>query len=459
MPDNNNLSTIKNVYFIGIGGVSMSSLALILKSLGKSVSGYDFKHSEITDMLEQNGVHIDYTASDADLSGCDTVVFTAAISEDDPVYKAAIAQNKRILSRAELLGMVTGGYRMSIGVAGTHGKSTTTGFLAQILLESDSDATILAGAALPALGGMYRVGGGDIAAFEACEYKNSYHHMHPTVKVVLNCELDHVDFFKNLDAVIDSFTTYLNIPGSGGVNIGVVNLDNKNAVKAAELSNADVRYFSIENKNADFYAQNIDISTGFAKFDLFSKEQGFLFKAELCVPGLHNVSNAVAAALAAHVCGIDIKAIQKGLCEFTGVKRRFERIGTLPCGALVIDDYAHHPDEIRATLSAAKKVAKGRVICVFQPHTYSRTKALLGNFASALSDCDKVICAKIYPAREKDIFNISSADLAELIPNAECMDSFSEIAAYIQNNAQPDDMIITMGAGDIYKVSDYLLFA
>lgn len=190
MPDNNNLSTIKNVYFIGIGGVSMSSLALILKSLGKSVSGYDFKHSEITDMLEQNGVHIDYTASDADLSGCDTVVFTAAISEDDPVYKAAIAQNKRILSRAELLGMVTGGYRMSIGVAGTHGKSTTTGFLAQILLESDSDATILAGAALPALGGMYRVGGGDIAAFEACEYKNSYHHMHPTVKVVLNCELD-----------------------------------------------------------------------------------------------------------------------------------------------------------------------------------------------------------------------------------------------------------------------------
>lgn len=458
MPDSVSLKNIGSVYFIGIGGVSMSSLALILKSFGNCVSGYDMKQSEITDMLKANGIHIDFSQQNANLDGFDTVVYTAAVKDDDAILCLARSLKKNILSRAELLGMITGGYERSIGVAGTHGKSTTTGFVSQILLEAQTDATILSGASLPALGGMYRVGNGDIAAFEACEYKNSYHHMHPTVKVVLNCELDHVDFFNGIEDVVDSFTKYLDMPGKNGVNIGVVNADNANAVKAAKASKACIKYFSIAHE-ASLYARNIDLSTGFASFELMSKENGAVGKIQLCVPGLHNVSNAVAAALAAHMCGIDNAAIVKGLCSFTGVKRRFEKVGVLPCGAVVIDDYAHHPDEIRVTLSAAKKVSKGRVICIFQPHTFSRTKALLDDFASVLSDCDKVVLAKIYPAREPDIFNISSDDLAAKIPGAVYIESFSDIASYVQSQARENDMIITMGAGDVCKISDYFLFA
>ncbi len=450
------LDSINSIYFIGIGGVSMSSLAFILKNLGKNVSGYDMKSTEMTDLLEKAGIPVDFEQKTNKIDPCDTVVFTAAIKEDDKLLLYAAKNKKSILTRAELLGMITENYNHSIGVSGTHGKSTTTGFVTQILLSANSDATILSGAGLPVLGGMYRVGNGEVAAFEACEYKNSYHHMHPTVKVVLNCELDHVDFFHGIDDIVNSFTTYLNIPGKNGKNFAAVNADNANAVKAAKASSADVKYFSIANK-ADMYAKNIDLSSGFGEYDLVIAD-GRSARVKLSVPGMHNVSNSVGAALACSLCGIDFESIVKGLSEFTGVKRRFEKIGTLPCGTVVIDDYAHHPDEIRVTLETAKKICRGKVICIFQPHTYSRTKALMEDFASVLSICDKAILSKIYPAREPDTFGVSSADLAARISGAECFDSFSEIASYVQSIAGSDDMIITMGAGDVYKISDYFLF-
>ncbi len=451
--------TFKSVYFIGIGGVSMSSLALILKKDGKEVRGYDMKPSETTALLENNGICVDYDVNISNISACDTVVYTAAIKQDDTMLVFARNSGKNILTRAELLGMITGGYDNSIGVSGTHGKSTTTGFMTQVLLCANSDATILSGAGLPALNGsLYRVGNGNIAAFEACEYQNSYHHMHPTIKIVLNCEHDHVDFFPTLDDVLDSFTTYLNIPGKNGVNIGIINADNDNAVKAARASSADLRFYSVKN-TADVYACNIDLSDGYGKFDLMTSKDGFLGRVELSVPGIHNISNAVAAATAALECSVDKESIIRGLGEFSGVKRRFERVGVLPGGAVVIDDYAHHPDEIAVTLAAARKVAKGRVICIFQPHTYSRTKALLGDFAKVLSSCNLAVLAPIYAAREQDVYGVSSNDLAGLIPGAKCFQSFGEIASYAQGVAVDGDLVITMGAGDIYKVSDYFLFA
>lgn len=445
------LSDLKSVYFMGIGGVSMSSLALILKERGVLVSGYDFKKSEVTMSLEEKGIAVHYSYDEICTDGVQAVVYTAAISENDPVIAKARENGLAILSRAELLGEIIKGYRHSIGVAGTHGKSTTTGFLAQIMLEAKNDSTILGGAVIPSLGSTYRIGGGNTAVFEACEYKNSYHSMIPTVKVVLNAELDHVDFFGNIDNVISSFGRYMNEPGPNGENIAVVNLDCENAVKAAEGTAAVKKYFSLDKKT-DIYAENLVMKNGYARFDVCESENGKLFSLNLSVPGIHNASNALAAVCAAKCCGVEDKYIKSGIEKFTGVKRRFEKLGTHTSGAVIVDDYAHHPDEIAATLKSARAVAAGRVICVFQPHTYSRTKALLKEFAASLSLADVVILAPIYAARETDTLGVSSADVASLIDGGISLNSFEEIKRKLEETAMPNDMIITMGAGDINKL-------
>lgn len=448
MPQTINLSTIENVYFAGIGGVSMSSLALILKSENKAVSGYDFKESNVTLMLEEKGIPVHYCYNDVCLDGVDTVVYTAAIKDDDPVLIMARERKIRLITRAELLGAITSKYLHSVGVSGTHGKSTTTGMLAEIMLKAQNDSTVLGGAVIPSLGSTYRIGNGENVVFEACEYKNSYHSMYPTIKVILNVELDHVDFFGNLENVIASFRKYIDTPGLNGENIAVVNLDCANAVESAKNTAARVIYFST-NKEADIYAKNIDLSTGYGSFDVYARGGKKLFSATLSVPGIHNVANALAAVSAALCCNVDLLAIKDGIEAFGGVKRRFEKIGSHPTGALIIDDYAHHPDEITATLKSAGIVAKGKVICVFQPHTYSRTKALLNDFAASLSLADKVILAPIYPARETDTLGVSSRSIACLIDGAESFDSFEEIREHLLKTAAKDDLIITMGAGDI----------
>ena len=444
------LSQMKNVYFAGIGGISMSSLALILKNKGISVSGYDFKESETTKMLENKGIRIDYTYETADFPEADTVVYTAALKADDPILVKARERELNIFTRAELLGAITSDYKHSVGVAGTHGKSSTTGFLAEICLAADNDSTILAGAVMPSVGSTFTVGGGDCAVFEACEYKNSYHSMQPTIKTILNVELDHVDFFGNIENVIESFRKYIAKPGKNGENIAVINLDSKNAVEAAKNTGAEVKYFSLTQKT-DYYATGIDLSDGYGEFDIM-KGENLLCHVKLSVPGIHNVSNALAAAASADLCSIEAGAIKAGLERFIGVKRRFEKVKELSCGAVVIDDYAHHPDEIETTLNSAKKVARGRVICIFQPHTYSRTKALFCDFVKALSIADKVLLAPIYAARETDTLGISSDDVAAKICGAESLYSFEQLRERAQELAQKGDMIITMGAGDIYKV-------
>lgn len=450
MSANCDLSNMKKVYFAGIGGISMSSLALILKNRGVDVSGYDFKISETTKMLEKSGIKVDYTYEDVSLCDVDSLVYTAALTEDNPILVKAKEMGIDIFSRAELLGAVTSGYKHSVGVAGTHGKSSTTGFLCEICLAAKNDSTILAGAVMPSVGSTYKVGNGDCAVFEACEYKNSYHSMNPTIKVVLNVELDHVDFFGNIENVKASFRKYIDKPGKNGENIAIINKDSANAVEAAEGTSADVKYFSVTQKTS-FWAKNIDLSDGYGEFEIMN-EDDFLCHVKLSVPGLHNVSNAVAAAAAAIMCDINPCAIKTGLEAFCGVKRRFEKVKTLENGAVVIDDYAHHPDEIAVTLKSAKSVARGKVICIFQPHTYSRTKALLCDFAKALSIADKVLLAPIYPARETDTLGISSNDIAHLVDGAECIDDFSALAQRASALSENGDIVITMGAGDVYKV-------
>ena len=444
------LSQMKNVYFAGIGGISMSSLALILKNKGISVSGYDFKESETTKMLEEKGIRVDYTYEDATFPDADTVVYTAALKTDDPILVEARSRGLDIFTRAELLGAITSDYKHSVGVAGTHGKSSTTGLLAEICLAANNDGTILAGAVMPSVGSTYTVGKGDCAVFEACEYKNSYHSMWPTIKAILNVELDHVDFFGNIENVIESFRKYIEKPGKNGENIAVVNLDNQNAVKAAQNTGADVKYFSLKEKT-DFWAKDIDLSDGYGEFDIMKGEE-LLCHVKLSIPGVHNVANALAAAACAVCCEIDAEAIKSGLERFVGVKRRFEKVEMLTSGAVVIDDYAHHPDEIRTTLNSAKSIAKGKVICIFQPHTYSRTKALFSDFVSALSIADKVLMAPIYPARETDSLGMSSDLVAKEIENAESLCGFDELKRRAIELAKNGDIVITMGAGDVYKI-------
>lgn len=459
LSENKSLSSLGRVYFVGIGGVSMSSLALILKQTGVFVCGYDFKHSENTDLLEQKDIPVYYDTQGEHFASFDTYVYTAAIGFDNPILAYAVQEGKNILTRAELLGLVTREYKYSIGVSGTHGKSSTTGFISHIFDACDCDGTVLAGAKIPSLNSTYRIGKGNLAVFEACEYKNSYHYMNPSVRVVLNCELDHVDFFENLDNVISSFEKYITTNQAEKENFAVINLDCDSCVKAASTAKekgVDVKYFSLYHP-CDLYAQNIDLSDGYGEFDIMTKDV-FLCHVKLSVPGLHNISNALAAALACYVCGIDAHSIQKGLSSFGGVKRRFEKKGYLKSGALVVDDYAHHPDEIKATLTAAKLVTKGRIICVFQPHTYSRTKALLDEFAKTLSIADKVVLADIYAARETNTYGVCSMGLCEKIEGSEYFDTFEKIADFVQDFSNKDDLVLTMGAGDIYKVFDGRLF-
>ena len=450
MPAVCNLSKMKKVYFAGIGGISMSALAMLLKGRGVEVCGYDGKPSDTTERLINEGIPVYYSCDEVNYDGFDTLVYTAALKEDNPLIVKAKQEGLCVLTRAELLGAITGDFKHSVGVAGTHGKSTTTGFLAEIMLCADNDSTILAGAVIPRINSTYKSGSGDVAVFEACEYKNSYHSMRPTIKVVLNAELDHVDFFGNLENVILSFRQYIDTPGNNGENISVINLDSENAVEAAKYTGSLIKYYSVKQK-ADVYAENIDLSDGFGKFDIMENGEKML-TVKLAVPGIHNVSNALAAFCAARCCEIPIESIAKGLESFGGVKRRFERKGTTAKGAWIVDDYAHHPDEITVTLNSAKKITKGKVICIFQPHTYSRTAAFVKEFALALSIADKVLLAPIYAARETNTFGISSEDIAKLIDGGETLQSFEELKERAESLADNGDIVITMGSGDVYKV-------
>lgn len=453
------LSKYKKIHCIGIGGIGLSAIAEILLSRGYEVSGSDMKESGETTRLAGKGarVFIGHRAENADQA--DLLVYSSAVGRDNPEMKRAEERGIPILSRAQMLGLLMKEYENSVAVSGTHGKTTTTSMVSLILERAKMEPTILVGGNLAEIGGNVKVGHSRYFITEACEYMDSFLSLKPKIEIILNIDSDHLDYFKDIDHIVSSFDKFAHlVPASGTiiaydanpfVNQVIRNLDN-------------VVTFGF-NENCDYYASNITFNeNGMPSFDVHHDGQ-LLNRVQLAIPGEHNILNALAAYTCACVLGVDPQLTKETLESYHGTQRRFDIVGTTAGGVKIVDDYAHHPTEIRATLSASENVPHNSLWCVFQPHTYTRTLALFDEFADAFEKADRLILAEIYAAREKNIYKISSAQLAERIrethPNKEVlfMEDFRAIADYVREHAQRGDMVITMGAGDIYKVGEMLL--
>ena len=440
----------RRVHLAGIGGVSMSPLAEVLHGMGLAVQGSDQSGSPAVDHLRAQGisVHVGHEASD--IEGAEFLIRTAAIHDDNPEIAAARAQGIPVFERAEAWGAIMRQYENAVCIAGTHGKTTTTSMTTHIFMAAHADPTVMIGGTLPMLHSGYRVGGGETIILESCEYCNSFLHFFPTVAVVLNVEADHLDFFKDLDDIKRSFRRFAQLtPPDGRI---VVNADDEGAMDA--LKGLPLFTFGCR-EGADCQARDLTWHGGRPDFDVVVDGKVYTHLS-LRVAGLHNVYNALAAASAAYVLGIPSKAVRQGLEGFFGAGRRFELKGQYN-GARVYDDYAHHPAELHALLEMAQSLGCERVICAFQPHTYTRTKVLFDDFVRELQLADLVILTDIYAAREQNTIGISSRDLAERIPGALYCPSLPEAAEKLRELAQPGDLIVTAGAGDIYTVGEMLL--
>ena len=448
----------QSVYFMGIGGISMSGLAEILMDEGFTVSGSDAHSSELTKHLEAKGALVYYGQKAENIKdGIDVVVFTAAIHEDNPEFIEVKRRGIPLLTRAEFLGQMMKNYKNAIAISGTHGKTTTTSMVTDIFLAAENNPTISVGGILSSIGGNIRVGGPDYFVTEACEYTNSFLSFYPTMAVILNIEADHLDFFKDIDDIRQSFCRFAEkIPAEGTVIINSTICNYTDIVKNVRGKIVTVG----KSKDSDYSADDITYDE-FARptFDLYIKGVKS-DRVTLSVEGEHNVFNALAAIAVAAESGIALDTIKKGLLKYTGTNRRFEKKGVLK-GITIIDDYAHHPQEIEATLKTARNYPHKRIWCIFQPHTYTRTKSLLPQFAEALSLADCVVLAEIYAARETDTLGVSSGDIASILEekgNAVWyLPTFDEIENFILENCTQGDLLITMGAGDVVKIGEALL--
>ncbi len=447
-----------HIHFIGIGGISMSGLAEILLGRGFSVSGSDAKESALTDHLVNKGATV-YIGQKAEniKPGLDLVVYTAAIHPDNPEYKAAQDAKIPMLTRAQLLGEIMKNYEVPIAVAGTHGKTTTTSMASHILMKADLDPTITVGGILPAIHGNIRVGHSQNFIAEACEYTNSFLSFSPKIELILNVDADHLDFFKDLDDIANSFHKFAALLPKDGTLI--IDRDAQKFDTVVDGIDAEIITYSM-TQDADYTAEDISYDQkGCGSFTAVERGQK-LGRFTLNVPGVHNIANALASIALGRKLGIDYEVISQGLLDFKGTERRFEYKGMLN-GFTVIDDYAHHPTEIEATIKAASNYPHKELWVAFQPHTYTRTKALLPEFAEALSHADHVVLADIYAAREKNTIGISSEDLRKLIADkgtdAQYLPTFEEIENYLKSHVQPGDLLITMGAGNIVEVGENLL--
>lgn len=448
----------QHVHFIGIGGISMSGLAEILLDEHFTISGSDAKESPLTRALEEKGAVLYYGQRASNISdSTEVVVYTAAIHPDNPEFACAKEKGIPMLSRAELLGQIMRNYKTSIAVAGTHGKTTTTSMISHILLHGECDPTISVGGILPAIGGNIRVGQSETFLTEACEYTNSFLSFFPTISIILNIDADHLDFFKDIDDIRRSFRRFAELlPADGAL---IINADTPEYEQITEGLPCQVITYGLE-KPADYTAAEITYNEfGHASFTVLKNGEA-IGTCQLKVPGIHNVSNALASFATGQLLNLEPSVIAEGLGTFTGTNRRFQYKGSV-AGVTIIDDYAHHPTEIEATLKAAKNYPHKTTWCVFQPHTYTRTKALLPEFAEALSHTDRVIVAEIYAARETDTLGISSADLQKLIAEkgtpCEYFETFDEIENFLLENCTSGDLIITMGAGDVVNIGEHLL--
>ncbi len=446
-----------HVHFMGIGGISMSGLAAVLLKRGFTVSGSDARKSPLTEWLSGLGASVSFPQSAGNIKdGIDVVVYTAAIHPDNPEFQAAQAKGIPMLTRAELLGQLMRNYPTSVAVSGTHGKTTTTSMLSHIMMKCELDPTISVGGMLPSIGGNVRIGASEYFLTEACEYTNSFLSLFPTLAIVLNIDADHLDFFKDLDDIRHSFRQFSEqIPAEGAlvINAEIPRFDELTAGLACRVVSFGVGC-------GEYQAVNISYNElGCGSFDLKRGDE-ILGRFSLSVPGRHNISNACAALAAGFLLGLPADAMAAGLSEFKGTDRRFQKKGEIG-GVTIIDDYAHHPTEIRVTLEAAKKLPYRQVWCVFQPHTYTRTKALMDDFVKALSIADKVVLADIYAARETDTLGINSDQLrqklADLGKEAWYFPTFDEIETFLLGHCAPGDLLITMGAGDVVKIGEKIL--
>lgn len=447
-----------HIHFIGIGGISMSGLAEILLDAGFPVSGSDAKASPLTQILAERGarIHIGQTAANI-MPDIDLVVYTAAIHPDNAEFAAAKKTGLPMLSRAELLGQIMRNYKTPVAVSGTHGKTTTTSMISEILLLADTDPTLSIGGILRSINGNIRVGKSDYFVTEACEYTNSFLHFFPKIGIILNIEEDHLDFFKDLDDIRSSFRRFAALLPADGTLI--INGDIENAEEIYEGLPCQVITFG-HGSGCDYSPSDIVYDELAHPSFLLNSFVSGTRRVSLSVPGEHNVMNALAAIALAELLQIPTEKIDAALLHFTGTDRRFEYKGRIG-GVTIIDDYSHHPTEITAALKAAANYPHKTLWCVFQPHTFTRTKAFMKEFAQALSLADKVVLADIFPARETDNLGISSRtlldDLKALGSDCYYFPSFDEIENFLLEKCTSGDLLITMGAGDVVKIGENLL--
>lgn len=430
----------------------MSAIAKILISKGVAVSGSDITATKITAELEALGAKIIIPHSADCIESPDIIVYTSAIADDNPELVAAKAKGITLVERAEMIGNIMRSFPYPVAVAGTHGKTTSTSMLTYTMVEAGLDPTVMVGGELDIIGGNLKISNSDYMVTEACEYCRNFLKFAPFIGVILNIEADHLDYYRDLDDVISAFTDFAKLIPEGGALI--INGDDANCVKASE--GAKCRIVSVGIKNGDYKAVNISYDDfGYPTFDIVKGGEKIMTVA-LGVPGEHNIYNALCTVASSLQLTDDVDGVRKGIEKFKGAKRRFEKKGEVN-GVLVIDDYAHHPTEIRATLSAIEKIRCKRSWIVFQPHTYTRTITLFDDFADSLSGTENLIIADIYAAREKDTGLVHSSQLADAIEGAKYISGFDNILKYFEENAESGDIIVTMGAGDIFKVGEMFL--
>ena len=442
----------RRAHLVGIGGVSMCPLAEVLRGMGLQVQGSDMTESDTVRHLRSLGIPVAIGHNAENLGDCDLVIRTAAVHDSNPEIAGAVARGIPVYERAQAWGAIMQRYPNALCVSGTHGKTTTTSMCTHIFMAAEADPTVMIGGTLPLLHAGYRVGQGDTIILESCEYCNSFLSFFPTVAVILNVEEDHLDFFKDLHDIQRSFRQFAElVPEAGSV---IVNADNASAMEAVAGIAHPVFTFGLDHP-ADCTAANLQEVDGRPVFDVIVRGEKYAH-VELHVYGHHNVLNALAAASAAYVLGLPGRAVEEGLASFTGAGRRFEHKGTYR-GAEVYDDYAHHPDELHALFTTAREMGYQRLVVAFQPHTYSRTAKLFDRFVEELKIPDVAILAEIFAAREQNTLGISSADLCRNVPGAVYCSTLDKVADQLRQVARPGDLILTVGAGDIYRAGEKLL--
>ena len=452
------LRRYKNVYMIGIGGVSMSGIAEILKNKGFSVAGSDISSSEVIDKLIKHGITVTIGHNLELLSKSDLVVYSAAIKADDPELVEAKELGIPIVERADFLGEITKYYRNTICVSGTHGKSTTTSMVSMCFLEAHNDPTIQIGANLDNIRGNYRVGNSNYFILEACEYVESFLKFHPKAEIILNIDNDHLDYYGSLDNIKASFVKYVKLLPDDGIL--VYNADDENCSHLSQYTKAKSITFGINSSTANFVARNISFDkNGYPSFDVYHNNT-FYKTMKLSIPGKHNVLNALSCIALCDEYGIDRNDIKNALLKYKGVHRRFEYIGEFN-NVKVYDDYGHHPTEIDAVANALKKKQFNHSWVVFQPHTYSRTKNLLDEFAKSLTNFDNIIVTDIYAARESNTYGVSAKDIVDKIDSmgkkAYYIPDFDDIVDFLKRNVKPDDIVLTQGAGTVTEIGPKLV--